>query len=281
MKIKILVIFLFFFVFLMNACCIDNRETIKGNGDLVKQEREIKGVEGLKVSNFVDVRIQLGDEEKLVLEAEENIQDIIITEVVEGRLIIKTKPGFRIRTQKRAIAHLTVKGLNSITITSSGDVKAPDLVADTFKARLSSSGDLTMGGVKAEDVEIRLSSSGDVKMDYIKCSQVELLVSSSGDIALDKLNAKDLVVRISSSGDIRISDGNVTTQTIRQTSAGDYKARNLISERANVQLSSSGSATISVNEVLKATTTSSGSVSYYGSPKVDSRRTSSGKVYRR
>ena len=64
MKWKVLLLIYVFSVTCNSYCDFQGREFIRGNGDMVKQERPVKGVTGVKTTTFVDVRIRLGDEEK-------------------------------------------------------------------------------------------------------------------------------------------------------------------------------------------------------------------------
>lgn len=256
MKVKFLLILILILV--TAQCSFNNQEVIRGSGKVVKDVRKIEGVNGVKVTTFVDVVISLGEKENLVLEAEENLQEYILTEVEHGILIIKIKPYVRIRSRKGATAYLTVKNLDTIYTTSSGDVTAPDLQAKHFYVRSTSSGDIKVGDLSTEKSEFFLSSSGGVK---------------TGKIKGDKLKAQ-----ISSSGSLRILGGTVEEEYIRLTSSGSFKAADLKCKSADVSITSSGSVIIRVSQTLETSLTSSGSIYYYGNPEVSVRRTSSGRV---
>jgi hypothetical protein len=75
-----------------------------------------------------------------------------------------------------------------------------------------------------------------------------------------------------------IAGGQVKTQEVTISSSGKYTAQDLASDEADVRLNSSGSATIWVQNTLKANLSSSGDLRYRGHPTVDATTTSSGDV---
>jgi len=214
---------------------------VRGSGDVVEEERSVSGFSGIQVSNQGNALIELGETESLVVEAEDNLLEHIVTDVRGDTLVLGTENNVSLNNTKPIRYHLTVKELDDIQITSSGNVTAPSLEADTFTIRISSSGNLDMDGIEANR----------------------------------------LVVDISSSGSVNIGGGRVDEQDITITSSGEYDARDVDSRQAEVRLSSSGDATIRVSDQLQANLTSSGNLYYTGNPEVDARETSSGRVNRR
>jgi hypothetical protein len=85
---------------------------------------------------------------------------------------------------------------------------------------------------------------------------------------------------ITSSGDLDILSGEVEKQALALSGSGDFHGGDWRSAKAEVRLSCSGSATIQVQEYLKAGPSTSGDPRYAGRPKVESTTTSSGDVGR-
>lgn len=246
-------------VFLFQGCFAF--EQIRGSGQVIKEERSVGGFHGIHLATLGKLYVEFGDREELVIEAEDNLIKYFETEVIQGILRIKTRRGVNLRPRKKVYYYVTVKNLDTARISSSGDINIPQLKTDTFYAYVSSSGDLKMEGLAAESLQVR--------------------ISSSGDVSLDRLEADSLDVKISSSGNCRILDGSVDEQDIGISSSGDFLGKNLDSRRAEVHVSSSGDAYVRVRDHLKARTSSSGDIYYYGSPSVDEKETSSGRVRKR
>jgi hypothetical protein len=83
--------------------------------------------------------------------------------------------------------------------------------------------------------------------------------------------------KISGSGSIRVS-GTCDTQKMQISGSGDVHGFALASNRAEVEISGSGNANLSVKDYLKVKISGSGNVNYYGNPSVDLDVSGSGKV---
>jgi hypothetical protein len=242
----------------LDGSCFNYR-TVRGSGTLATEDRPVDDIDAVKLATIGTLHIKIGDEESLEIEAEENLLRYIDTDVHGGELTIDTRR-VNLRTRRPVNYYLTVRHLESIKISSSGDIEAPDLAADRFSIHISSSGSLDMGDLNAERVRIK--------------------ISSSGDVSLGELHARTLDVGISSSGNIRIREGEVEFQDISISSSGDYRAEDLESREAEVRISSSGNAIVRVSDYLDASTSSSGDVRYIGDPELHFSETSSGDVRR-
>ena len=222
----------------LGACTVTIGDTVRGSGNVTSEDRPVSGISGVALTTVGELIIEMGDQESLRIEAEDNLLQYFQTTVSGGVLTIETEPGVSINARKPVRYFLTVKSMESIRTSSSGNVSATAL--DT--------GNLT--------VEI----------------------TSSGEVELASLAASSLEVRLSSSGNLSIRGGQVTAQEVKVSSSGDYEAGDLRSSSATVDLSSSGSATIWVSDSLDANLSSSGNLKYYGSPSADVNASSSGEA---
>jgi hypothetical protein len=222
----------------LSACSIGDGKTVRGSGNVVEETRAVSGVTGVNLATIGHLIIEVGDTESLRIEAEDNLMEYLETDVLSGKLRIGTQDNVNLDPKRPVNYYLTVKGLDTIVISSSGDIQAPDLEAGQFSITIASSGNLEMG----------------------------------------VLNADTLEVDISSSGNLDIAGGQVKTQNVTISSSGKYTARDLASAEADVRLNSDGSATIWVSDYLKANLSSSGDLRYRGDPTVDATTTSSGDV---
>jgi hypothetical protein len=256
--------------------------TVRGSGRVTEEERPVSGITGVELATFGDLTIEVGDEEELRIQAEENLIPYFETEMRNGTLVIKQRQNVRIVSYKPVNFYLTVKEkeLESIEISGSGDVRAPDLEAERFSITVTGSGDLRMEDLEAGRVKARLTGSGDLRMGNLDADTLDVRLSGSGDTAMDDLSANTLEVGMTGSGSLDIDGGEVERQDVTITGSGSYRARGLESVEADVRLTGSGSANIQVEEHLNASTTGSGDVRYTGSPTVDKTATGSGDVER-
>jgi len=245
---------------LINACMITDNFAERGSGRMATEQRNVSGVIGVSLATAGELFIETGTTESLRIEAEDNLIPLIQTDVHDGVLTIQNRQPGHTRFTRSVHYYLTVNNLNSISISSSGDIQAPDLRAERFAISVSSSGDLKMGDLQTDALTVNIFSSGDVTMGV--------------------LNARLLDVNINSSGNLSVGGGEVKRQNIVINSSGDYMAQNLASDESSVSLNSSGDATIRVRNQLTANLNSSGDLHYLGNPTANISKSSSGDIIR-
>ncbi len=214
--------------------------TVRGSGTLVTEERSVGSFNSLELSSIGKLVIELGDQEALRVEAEENLLEYIETDVRGRTLEIGSRRGVSLNPTKSINFYLTVVSLDSISISGLGDVVAPDLEADTFSIE----------------------------------------ISGGGNLNIDSLEARRLRVSISGLGSLDIDAGQVVDQDIEISGAGDYNAGAMESRGAEVNISGLGSTTLRVSDHLDANISGSGSVRYYGDPDVEKNVSGLGRVER-
>lgn len=239
---------------------LGSQRTVIGSGDVAAESRSVSGIRGVELAMQGTLQIELGESESLRIEAEDNLLEYIETDVFGGTLTIESSSGVNLQNREPIRYYLTVTSLDSIAVSSSGDITAPGLEAGRFSVAVHSSGDVTLGP--------------------LVCDAFDVEVSSSGSVSVESLEASSIDVQISSSGNVVIGDGTVDTQEVRISSSGEYQAGALASREARVRLTSSGEVTLRVQDHLTADLSSSGNVVYYGNPSVDENTTSSGRVIR-
>ena len=236
----------------------NNDETVRGSGKVIEEARTVSNVSGVELTMQGTLYITMGDKESLRIEAEDNLLEYIQTDVSMGRLVIKSRQGINLRNAQPIKYYLTVTELNSLVVSSSGDIETKDLKSDSFS--------------------ITISSSGNVSIDGLDCTSLRVRISSSGNVDISELAADSISVDISSSGNLDIQKGKVQKQDINISSSGEYRASEVESVSADVVLTSSGEATIRVSDQLTGRLSSSGNINYIGNPDVNVNMTSSGRT---
>jgi hypothetical protein len=215
-----------------------DEQAVEGSGTLAQDTRPISGVTAVELSMPGTLHIEIGEAESLRVSAEDNLLPFIETEARGGELAIETSPNVDLRPRQPIDYYLTVTALDSLGVSSSGDAEVPDLQAPHFS----------------------------------------VTISSSGSVDINSLQAETLDAEISSSGGLTIGGGEVQRQEITLSSSGGYMAREMLSSEAILRISSSGSATIRVQDSIDGELSSSGGVFYLGSPQLNIRTSSSGKA---
>ncbi len=215
------------------------RKTFYGNKTVVTKERQAESFTGIKVSTGIDVFLKQGNNESVSVEADENLQDHIITEVRDGVLNVYTDAN--ISSAERKKVYVTVKELSSARTTSAGDIigETPfksdkltlsassagnvklEVYAKEINADISSSGDITLAG-EADILDADLSSAGDLNAYNLKVREADVNVSSAGDADINV--SEKITARASSAGDINYQ-GNPKYVDAHTSSAGGIHKR--------------------------------------------------------
>jgi hypothetical protein len=200
---------------LLSGCMINVQDSIKGNGHVVKQNRDVSDFNRLKVGSGIDVYLTQGDNYTLEVEADENLQSWIRTEVSGNELHIFTDKSIRFAKTKKV--YVTCKTLERIDISSAGDVTG-------------------MTPFKTDKLDIEMSSAGDLKFE-VEASEIDISISSAGNAYL-KGNTNVLKADLSSAGDLNAYDLIAKTGEISVSSAGN--ARVYVTDEASFRSSSAG-----------------------------------------
>jgi len=251
----------------------------RGSGNVVEETRQVSGVTGVDLATIGTVIIHVGDNESLRIEAEDNLMKYFETDARGGTLRISTTPlTVNLRPTKPVHFFLTVKDLEQVSISGSGDIQVPDLETKEFRVDIGGSGDVSMGDLNADRLEIYIGGSGNVNTDLVKVSTLRVEINGSGDINLIELDAVDLSLDVNGSGNLRIDDGTVVDQEIDVNGSGNFRAEDLASKNAYIRIGGSGNSTVWVTESLDVRINGSGNVHYYGRPTVSSTGNGSGNI---
>ncbi len=230
-----------FVVVLTTSCSAQWGKTIKGNGNTVSIDRSLGEYDEIAVSGWFDVDLVDGKEGELTIEGEENLLEHIITEVQNGKLVIKQENGVNLKPSSwedgiRII--VPVESIDAVNLSGSGDIVGKiTLKASGFKTAMSGSGDITLD-LDTESVSAAMSGSGDMNLSG-KTVDFDATISGSGDIKAYDLIADNVEATVSGSADIKVT----------------------------------------ANKMIKARVSGSGDISYRGNPeKVDTKTSGSGDI---
>jgi hypothetical protein len=219
-KMKRLIVVLFAFVFMFNAC--DKVfSKVKGEGPVVSENRSVKDFKGIELGASGDVYFKQAPEFKVVVETQKNIAEILETAVEGDVLKIKFKNRLTSVSTDKLIIRVEAPSFDKIELTGSGNMTAENALTGsnidvllsgsgnisikeaTFTkvgAKISGSGNVEMGGT-AESGKMDLTGSGNINADKLKTKTVKAAILGSGDV--DCYAETDLDASITGSGNIR------------------------------------------------------------------------------
>ena len=180
-------------------------KSIKGNGTVKKESRNVSGFNAIAVSDGIDVYIHQGNQEKLEIEADENIIPIILTEVNGQQLKIHSDHSFS--HVKKLRVDVWAKDIRAIAASGGSDVYSEGTInADDLKAVASGGADLELS-LKVDRLECNVSGGSDAELDGT-AGTMRLHASGGSDIKAYDLQASKCVVKTSGGSDafVNVSD---------------------------------------------------------------------------
>jgi len=197
--------------------------------DANAQERTVKEFSGISVSNAFDVYLTQGNEEKVVVSAnDEKYLQYITVEVRNGVLHIgwddKKK---NIRSNKKLKAYISFKKINRLDASGACDVNI-------------------VGSLNADELSIDLSGASDLE---------------------GKITAKNLKVEMSGSSDMKLT-GDAGDLKMKLSGACSFKGFDFAVNNCDVRASGASDVKITVNKELSADISGASDVSYKGSASV-------------
>ncbi|MEZ2442178.1 head GIN domain-containing protein [Chitinophaga sp. RCC_12] len=223
---------------LFYSCDVIGQNRVKGNGHVIKEERQVVPFQRIKVEGSMNVYLTQGAAKAAVIEAEDNIAPLVELVEEDGRLIVRLKRGVSISTHKDLNVFLTTPEINEASLAGSGDLK----LDGKFTSR--------------SDVKFNLSGSGNLKGE-INAPAVKASIAGSGDMFL-KGETKEVNLSIAGSG--------------------NFEADELLSENVSVNIAGSGDADVYASVKLDAKIAGSGNVNYKGTPQISSSVAGSGSI---
>ncbi|MFW0738868.1 head GIN domain-containing protein [Flavobacterium sp. N502536] len=188
---------------LLFASCNFNVNTIKGSGNVTTEKRIVQGnFTKVSVSTAIDLIIIQSDSTEIVVEADDNIQQEIITKVENGTLYVKCKQGsFRDITKKKVTVKMPVidklESSSAATITSKGLIQGQDINLEA-----SSASTLNVN-IESDNITCDSDSGSSIGLEG-KALKMQVSASSGGSINAHKLFANDIHAEASSGGDINV-----------------------------------------------------------------------------
>jgi hypothetical protein len=227
-----------FALFLFGATLFQATTLLAANTSEGRQTRQITGFHGVSVTSGIDLYLTQKNVEEVVVEADSDDLDKIITTVEDGILKIYIKENSWLnmnwKNNHRKV-YVSFKTLDKLEASAGSDV---------------------------------------VSQSLLKLDKLNLDVSSGSDVKLE-LEANELDAESSSGSDISLK-GKLTSMRVSASSGSDIDAGELVTKKCMASTSSGSDIRINVTEELDANASSGGDISYSGNPSQKNINESSG-----
>lgn len=217
------------------SSCMFIGPSVKGNGKVKEEVRQVGEFDQIKVSRGMNVYITQGSPAKVVVIADSNLHELIETKVEGGVLKITTKENIRWAEEKKVM--VTVEKLTGVGANSGGNIWSQSQIkSDDFKLEANSGANITMD-VDAGTLSADCSSGANIKLSGL-AKEADLGTSSGANLKGEKLIANECKMSASSGGNV---SSTVTGKLDARASSGGNIAYYGDPTSTNVNSSSGGS----------------------------------------
>ncbi len=179
------------------------------DGPTTTQARDVADFTRIDNRDSVDVRLQVGEPQRVRVRAGEKVIDDVRTEVRDGTLEITfDRDGFGGGDVELEIS---VPELTAIEASGSGDIEAAGVDADAFEVVSDGSADIVVAGT-ATRLVVDLDGSGEAELAELAADEAQVAVDGSGDLDLRADERLDVVV--DGSGDVRYHGDPTVTRRV-------------------------------------------------------------------
>jgi hypothetical protein len=199
-------------VLALAGCSLDD------DGPRTTQTRDLATFTRIENRDSVDVRLHVGEPQRVLVLAGDKVIDDVSTEVYGGTLEVSFDHdglGGSAVTVEAYVPRLT-----GVTVSGSGDIDADGVDADAFEVRSEGSADIGLAGT-VRRLAVDIEGSGDADLADLEARAARVSVNGSGDA--DVRAAERLAVELDGSGDVRYHGDPVVSQH-RDGSGGILRA---------------------------------------------------------
>lgn len=176
--------------------------TLPGSGRAVTQTRDLPPFTAIDLAGSNVVSIRVGAQQRVTVQADDNLIDLVSTRVTDGVLVIDNHRNYTPETPMSVL--VTVPRLDSVSLSGSGTVSVEGVQARALSVRLPGSGIVRVAGT-TDRLEATLNGSGELLLGDLLAHGATAIIEGSGVIQLSASDA--LRASIPGSGTISYTGG--------------------------------------------------------------------------
>lgn len=211
------------------------------------EKRTLPTFSEISLRTSATIHLSQADDQSVELNGKEDALDKLITEVKDGKLIIRYPEKYKnnlwnqMRGDKHVDINITMSQIDGLALESSGSIFADDKI-DT--------------------------------------KNLDLWLTGTGNLRIGKLNAEKVSANLSGTGNLYLTGGqHAVSEFISNISGtGSVKALALEANDVNVDIGGTGNCWITANKKLVVRIGGTGNVHYQGNPVIDSNIGGTGRL---
>lgn len=238
----------------------------KGSGNIIVKTINVLPFTQLHLYTHCNVALVQSNEEKVVIEMDDNLIDCMNVDNSTHALYVNSKKRVHMPTFTQGRIVIYFRQLEAIYMTTHGDVStsSPMTLSRPFVLKMVCHGD-TMFDIKAPEIKIHATNHGDFSLRF--CGQkLEMNNTSSGDSRLN-VEAEQVELVQEGHGDLHLS-GDGSLLNVANSGHGDVNAESFHASRVTLFSRGHGDSIVNASDHLAIHALGHGSVIYHGAPTV-------------
>jgi hypothetical protein len=206
-------------IFFVPGCDILFQETIRGDGVIVTEERDVGSFTSLRITGARSTIVYGDREGSIRITTDENLLAYNETYVENDRLVITTADNVRLRPTRRIEIEIPGKHIQNVRVSGSNRIELIDVDRERLSIRGSGSTRVRVTGY-VEKLEVRMSGSSRLDAGDLIAARANVRTSGSSRAII---NAEELI-EARTSGSSRVTySGN--PEDLRIRSSGSSRVR--------------------------------------------------------
>jgi hypothetical protein len=288
-------------IIFLPACTIgDFVAIVFGSGNVVKESRTIKGIDGVSVSHGMNLILTQSQSESLEIEAEDNVIPYIETMTSGSNLTVRFRdrfPGIHFFQPTRPIMiHLSMINIQRVDLSGGSSLDSGEINTSRLELNISGGGRADIKQLQTEELDADLSggSQGEIagktgetrlymsggsglRAGDLECTLLKTHISGGGSLRINTFKADELDANLSGGSHATIG-GKIGKIHLDASGGSNLDAANLESSAAKIFMSGGGDSEVWVTKSLSADLSGGSTLHYYGNPEISQKTSGSSDV---
>ena len=178
---------------------------VQGNGNIVSKEITVSSIIRLHLSGKGTIALYQSDEEKVIVETDENLQEYFSIENSGRTLYVSAEAKFKKPVYTSCLIKVFIRQMDVLYVRNDhADVICPDAItlADPIEIKVQSEGNTELN-INAPAIKILCQSEGNVVLRG-KCGRIDIKNQSEGDFNSTGLVAEELSIKNMAEGNVEV-----------------------------------------------------------------------------
>ena len=203
---------------LLSACGVSY---VQASGNVITEEREVSGFDGLNMAGYGEVIITQSDEESLTIETDENLMQYIQTAVRNNTLYLEFSDRVIPDPSASITFNLNVINLESLELSGAGSFDINALDTPSLGILFNGAGNIDLDSLSADQLTVQLNGAGSIDLAG-EVSEQDIGISGAGRYAAADLQSSQADVLIEGLGQVEIWATDTLTINIEGTGSVEY-----------------------------------------------------------